>query len=149
MVLERNSSSLKKNQKMSVCKILAVSGGYLARLTWACTTLYHSSTLLLPCWKLVRRSNLVCTSFDCGLQKSSNFPHIISRVNWLVGKPQETYWSMQNPQTKLLPFCIAAFLVMLQAHIQECSHIWDTTSGIYGIDHHSLSSPSWDLLYMA
>ena len=73
MVFETNSSSLNKNQKMSLCKILAVSGGYLARLTWAFTALYHSSTLLLPRQKLVRRSNLACTSFDCSLQKSSHF----------------------------------------------------------------------------
>ena len=49
MVLETNSSSFKKNQKILQCKIPAVSGGYLARDTWACTALYHSPTEQLPC----------------------------------------------------------------------------------------------------
>ena len=56
IVLDTNSSSHSKNQKMLLCMFLAVSGGYFARLTCACTTLYQSSTLLLPCLKLVRRS---------------------------------------------------------------------------------------------
>ena len=41
MVLETNSSSFKKNQKISLCKILGGSGGYMARNTWACTALYN------------------------------------------------------------------------------------------------------------
>ena len=61
MALETNSSSFKKNKKISQCKILAVSGGYLARETWACTALYHSSTEQLPCLKLVSRTNLALT----------------------------------------------------------------------------------------
>ena len=81
MVLDTNSSSCKKNQNMSQCKILTVSGGYLARLTSTCTALYHSSTLLLPCLKLVSRSKWALTSFDCGLQNSSNFPHIVSNLS--------------------------------------------------------------------
>ena len=76
MVFETNSSSCRKNQKMSLCSILAVSGGYLARLNCVCTVLYHSSTLVLPCQKLVRRSKWADTSFDWGLQN---------------GKLQDTY----------------------------------------------------------
>ena len=45
---DTNSSSFKKNQNMSWCKMFTVSGGYLARHTWACTASYHSSTDLLP-----------------------------------------------------------------------------------------------------
>ena len=82
-----------EKQKISLCKILAVSRGYLAKLTWAYTALYLSSTLLLPCLKLVR-SKWACTSFDCGLQNSSNFPQIVSKVNSSAGKHHETYWSM-------------------------------------------------------
>ena len=37
MVLDTNSSFCKRNQNISLCKILAVSGGYLARDTCACT----------------------------------------------------------------------------------------------------------------
>ena len=103
MVLEMNSS-LRKNQRMSLWRIFAVSGGYLAKLTWACTALYHSSMLLLPCLKLVKRSNLAPTSFDCGLQKSSNLPQIISSVSWSVGKPQETYWSMPKSPDQAITF---------------------------------------------
>ena len=90
MVLDTNSSSYKKNQKISLCKILAVSGGYLARVALSCTALYHSSTILLLCLKLVRRSKLALTSLDWGFQNSSNFPQIVSKVNSSVGKHHET-----------------------------------------------------------
>ena len=104
MVLETNSSSLKKNQNMSLWRILPVSGGYFARLTWACTVLYDSSTLLHPWLKLVRRFNLACTSLDWGLQNSSNLPQIISSVNWSVGKPQDTYLSMPKSPYHAMTF---------------------------------------------
>ena len=68
MVLDTNFSSFKKNQNISLCKILTVSGGYLTRDTCAYTTLCHSSTDQFPCMKLVSRSHLALTSFDCGLQ---------------------------------------------------------------------------------
>ena len=70
MVLNTKSSSHRKNQNMLQCKIFTVSGRYFAKLTCACTALYHSSTLLFPWWKLVNRSNQVWTSLDCSLQKS-------------------------------------------------------------------------------
>ena len=88
MGLETKSSFLKKNQNISLCKILAVSGGYLARDTCACTTLYHSLTYLFPCLKFVSRSNLALTSFACGLQKSSYLAHIVSKERSSVGKHQ-------------------------------------------------------------
>ena len=144
-----NASSLRKNQKLSLWRIFAVSGGYLAKLTWACTALYHLSTLLLPCQKLVKRSNHACTSFDYGLQKSSNLAQIISNVSWSIGKPQETYWSIPKSLDKVITFCIVAFLVMLQVHIPVYFCTWDATLEIYGTVHHWLSSPFWDPLYMA
>ena len=67
---------LKKEAKIPLWRILAVSGGYLARATWVWTELYHSSTDLFPCLKLVRRSNWALTSFDWGLQNSLNFLQI-------------------------------------------------------------------------
>ena len=46
-VLDTNSSSLRKKQKMIWCKILAVSCGYLAKLICAWTVLYHCYITLL------------------------------------------------------------------------------------------------------
>ena len=80
LVLETNSSSFKKNQKIFLYKILAVSGGYLARDSWACTALYHSFSEQLPCLKLVSRSNLALTSLVCGLQKSTNLANMTSKL---------------------------------------------------------------------
>ena len=57
IVLDTNSSSHKKNQKMSQCNIFTVSEEYFVRFTCTCTALYHSSMLLFPWWKLVKRSN--------------------------------------------------------------------------------------------
>ena len=89
---------------MSLCRILAVSGGYFARLTWACTALYHSSTLLLPCLKCINMSNLTCTSLDWGLQNSWNLSQIVSSINWSVGKPQDTYLSMPMSPDQAITF---------------------------------------------
>ena len=80
MIFETKSSSHQKNQNISLCKILAVSGGYFMRLTCACTLLYHSSKLLDPWKKLVNKSNLACTSLDWGLQNSSNCVQIVSNL---------------------------------------------------------------------
>ena len=104
IVLETNSASWRKNQKMSLCRILAVSGGHFARLTCVCTAFYHLSTLLLPCLNLGRRSKSACTSFDWGLQNSSNFPQIVSKVNSSDGKLQETYWSMPKYLLQAMTF---------------------------------------------
>ena len=94
MVLETNSSSFRKDHNISLCKILAVSGRYLARDTWAWTSLYHSLTNLFPCLKLVSRSNLALTSFVCGLQKSSYFDQITTKLKFSGGKHHGTYWSI-------------------------------------------------------
>ena len=91
MVLDTNSLSRRKNQNMSLCNILAVSGGYFAKFTCTCIALYHSSTLQLPWQKLVSRSNLALTSLDCSLHYSLYFLHIVSRVNLLEGRFQDTY----------------------------------------------------------
>ena len=71
MLLDTNSSSFKKNHNISLCKILGLSGGYLARDTFPCIALYHSSTDWFPCLKHVSRSNLVVISCACCLQESS------------------------------------------------------------------------------
>ena len=81
-----NYWSLRKNINISLCRILAVSYGYVTNTTHACTALYHSSTLLSPFLKLVSKSNLVLISLDWGLQNSSNFPHITCRVSSSFGK---------------------------------------------------------------
>ena len=104
MVLDTNSSSCRKNQKMSWCKIFAVSGEYLASLTWACTALYHSSTLLFPCQKLVRRSKWACTSLVCGLQNSLYFPQIVSRLRSSFYKSLGAYWSIPKFPLQAMTF---------------------------------------------
>ena len=85
-------------------KDLSSFWGYLARLTCAWTTLYHSSMLQLPCPKLVRRSKWAHTLFDWGLQNSSNFPQIVSNVNFSDGKLQDTYWSMPKSPDHAINF---------------------------------------------
>ena len=104
LVLDTNSSSFKKNQIISLCKILAVSGAYLARDTCACTSLYHSSTKRLPCLKFVSRSNLALSSFTCGLQKSSYLDHIVSEQRSSMGKHQEIYWSIPKSPLQAMTF---------------------------------------------
>ena len=100
MVLETNSSFFKKNQNISLCKILAVSGGHLARDT----ALYRSSTDHVPCLKLVSRQNLAPTSFACGLQKSLYLTHTVSEHRSSTGKYQETYWSIPKSPLQAMTF---------------------------------------------
>ena len=104
MVFETNSSSHRKNQNISLCKILAVSGGYFVRLACPCTLLYHSSTLLDPWWKLVNKSNLAHTSLDWDLQNSSNWHQIVSNSNSSFVKPLDTYWSIPKSPLQTITF---------------------------------------------
>ena len=104
MVLETNSSSFRKNQNISLCKILAVSGGYSARDTWAWTAFYHSLTDLFPCLKFVSRLNLALTSLVCGLQKSSYLDHVTSKLKSSVGKHHDTYWSIPKSPLNTMTF---------------------------------------------
>ena len=104
MVLDTNSLSCKKNQNMSQCRILAVSGVCLAKLTCAYIALYHSSTLLLPCLNLLRRSNREFTSLDCGLQNSSYLPQIVSKSSTSADKPQDRYWSIPKSLLQAITF---------------------------------------------
>ena len=94
----------KKNQNISWCKILAVSGGYLARDTCTCTALYYSSTEWLPCLKHVSRLNLALTSLVCGLQKSSYLAQTVSKQRSSVDKHQETYWSIPKSPLHAMNF---------------------------------------------
>ena len=63
------------------------------------SALYHSSMLQFRCLKLVSKSNLVQPSLDCGLQYSSYFPHIVTRVSSFEDRFQDTYWSMPQSPT--------------------------------------------------
>ena len=129
-------------------KILAVSGGYLARLIWACSELYHSCKLLVPCLKLVNRSKWTLTSFDCGLQNSSNFPQIVSKVSSSPGKHHETYWSMPKSPlqaTTFLHCCCSGKAASSHSRIfLHFKHHFKT----YGKAHHLLSSSLWNLQCM-
>ena len=98
MVFDTNSSSLKKNQSISPCRILAVSYGSLSNATCVCTALYHSSTLLSPCLKLVSKSNLALTSLDWGFKKSSNFFQYNIYGKLFIGKiPRHTLINPKIP----------------------------------------------------
>ena len=94
IVLETNSSSLRKNQNISLCNILAVSWGYFAKLICDCTALYHLSTEQSPCLKLVSKSNLALISLDCNLQNSSNFCQMTSKHVSSGVRSQDIYWSI-------------------------------------------------------
>ena len=111
MVLETNSSSFKEKNPENIC------AKYLQFLvaTWQgtprlCTALYHSSTEWLPCLKLVSRSNLALTALVYGLQKSSKFAHMTSKLRSSGGKDHDTYWSTQK---SLL--CVMTFLYFLES----------------------------------
>ena len=84
----------KKKQKVCLCRILAVSCGYLDNTTWVCTVLYLSLTDLSPHLKLVSKSNLALNSLDWGLQKCSNVSHMTSKLNSLFVRFHETHWSI-------------------------------------------------------
>ena len=120
IVLETNSSSLRKKQKMSLCNILAVSWGYFAKLISDCTALYHSSTDWSPCLKLVSKSNLALISFVYGLQNSSNFCQITSKHVSSGVKSHEIYWSMpKSPDqaTTFLHFLASESIANSQSNI--------------------------------
>ena len=104
MVFDANSSSLWKNQNISLCRIFAASCGYLANATCICTALHHSPTHLSPCLRLVSKSNLALTSLDWGLQNSSNFSHITSRTSSLFVKFWDTYWSIPKSPLQAITF---------------------------------------------
>ena len=94
-------------ERTKICpygRSLQFSGGYFARLIWACTQLYHSSTLFYPWWKLVNKSNLACTSLDWGLQNSSNWDQIVSKSNSSFVKPHDTYWSIPKCPLQAMTF---------------------------------------------
>ena len=109
-VLETNSSSFRKNQKISQCKILAVSGGYLARDTWAWTALYTHQLTDCLVLKLVSRSNLALFLLVCSLQISSYSAQITSKLisSWV--KHHDTYWSI--PKSRI--------------HAMTCLHLLDS-----------------------
>ena len=88
--------------------MFTVSCGYLAKLICACTVLYHLSTDQCPCLKLASKSNLALISFVCGLQNSSNFCQMTSRVVSSGNKSQDITWSIpKSPDqaTTFLHFC--------------------------------------------
>ena len=111
IVLTINSLSVIKNQKMTLVRIAAVSGGYSHNGMCACTPLYYLSMLLLPCQKVVNISNHACTAFDCGAQKSSNFDHMVCNVTSAVGRAHEMHISSPaSPDHWITFFAFSTFL---------------------------------------
>ena len=128
VIFDTNSLSLIKNQTISLCNILAVSGGYFARLTWACTALYHSLTLLLPCQKLVRRSIGALTSFDWLLWNSSGRSQFLLRkAPWHI---------LVHPKVPTPSYYFLAFLLLWECcklTFQHYIYIYNTSTHLYVI----------------
>ena len=89
---------------MSLCRILAISGGYFAKLICTCTALYHSSTKQSPCLKLVSKSNLALISFVYGLQNSSIFCQMTSKHVSSGDKSQDMNWSIPRSPDQATTF---------------------------------------------
>ena len=104
IVQDTKSSSFRKKQNMSLCRIFAVSCGYPANLIWFWTALCHLPTEQSPCLKLVSRSNLALTSFVWSLQISSNFFQITSKLKSSRGRSHETYWSIPKSPDHAINF---------------------------------------------
>ena len=105
---------------MSLCRILAVSCEYFAKLICACTALYHLSTEQSPCLKLVSKLNLALISFVCGLQNSSNFCQMTSKHVFSGDKSQDMNWSIpKSPDqaTTFLHFHASGSIANLQSNI--------------------------------
>ena len=95
----------------------------------------HASTFLPSEW--------ACTSLVCGLQNSSYFPLIVSRLRSSFDKPHYTYWSILKS-----PLQAITFLYFLCPGRARSSHSkWHLK--VCGREHHWLSSRSWDLQCMA
>ena len=60
--------------------------------------------LCLHCLKIVTRSKQALTSFNCGLQNSSNFPQILSKLSASADKHQDTYWSIPKSPHQAITF---------------------------------------------
>ena len=109
MVLDTNSSSLIKKQKISWCKIFSSLQRVLGQIDLGCPTLYHSSTLQLPCLRLVNRSKWALTSLDWGLQNSSELFLIVSKLNSSLGRFYDTYWSIPKSLLHAITFLHSCF----------------------------------------
>ena len=105
IVLAINSLSVMKNQKMPLVRITAVSGGiHIMECVPVPQFTTHQCFYCLV-KKDVNRSNLVCTAFDCDLQKSSNLDFMVCNVMSAVGRVHEIYIS--SPAS---PDCWITFL---------------------------------------
>ena len=150
IVSETNYSSIRKT-KTCLCVVLAISCGcgYFARLIWACTVLYHSSTLISPCLKFVKWSNHALTSFVWDLQNSSNLFQITSKHKSSGASTRIHTGLFQNPLFRPQLSCIFLFLITLPVHNLVHFYIWFSIWGIYDTSCHPKSSPYLALLYMA
>ena len=134
---------------MSFWRIWAVSIGYLTSATCVCTALYHSSTLISACIKLVNKSNLVLNTLACGLQNSSNFYISLLRTDLHWTNSMSCTGLTPNHLTRPQSSCSFLFQTTLQVHILACSHILVSISRICCTGFHLQSSPWKGLLYMA
>ena len=121
IVLETISSSLRKNQNISLCSIFAVSGGYFARLICAWTALYHSSTLISPCLKLVKRLNLGSLFEACTILQICSIP--LPSIFHLGASTMAHIGRCQNHLTRPQHFYIFLLQIALPVHNPMFSYL--------------------------
>ena len=130
MVFDTNSSSLRKNQNISLCTILAVSCGYFAKLIWACTSLYHSSTEWSPWRSWLTGQTLLWLHLSMVYRTLQIWSKWHPSTILLGGASTRIHTGLfQNLLTRLSLSCIFLSLQALQAHIPICFHILTSISG--------------------
>ena len=111
-------------------------GTWLMQLVFVLYCTIHQ-LIFSPCVKLVNKSNPALTSIDWGLQNSSNFSHMTSKVSSSLVKIHWhilVYPKMPTPGNNFLVF--PSSLQALQAHISVCFHSFISISNIFGTDNH-------------
>ena len=134
----RNLHPLRKNQKMSLCSILAVSGGILldSLVPVQCYTIW------LCCCSPGRNSSADQTEPELHLIAVYNTPHIfpIWYWGWAQGKADSRthIGPCHGCHCRLWLLCIVGTPEVLQACILGCFHIWDAICEICDTDYHLL-----------
>ena len=103
IALDTNSSSCRKNQNMSLCKIFAVSGGYFARSIWAFTQLYYSSTLLTPGGSLLTSQTWLAPHWIGACRTLQTRTRLYPILTHLLSSPM-THWSIPKSPLQAITF---------------------------------------------
>ena len=142
IVLETNSSSLRKNQKMSPWGILAVSWGVLSQsnLGRYCIVSFINRFVALP--EASKQVKAGPYFIPLWLAELFIFPQIVSSISSSLDKLHVTYWSIPKSPFHAITFFYCFFLVTWQAHTPVGSHTSSTIYRICGIEHQPLLNPS-------